>query len=166
VAFLTGEYCHAIDSKGRLTIPAKLRESINAAEEGFGFIAVAMFDKVLYLYTPNEYRLISPKLAPRLEANADVRKFKRLRYGMAEHVEVDGLGRILIPDRFLKRCSLTKDVALVGCEDHIEVWDRARWDAFSDENVPQQDELAARVMALVNDGAAPAAPAPQAAAKT
>ena len=157
MAFLTGEYYHAIDAKGRLTVPAKLRESINAAEEGYGFIAVVMFDKILYLYTPNGYRHVSPQLEPHLETSADVRNFKRLRYGMAEQVEVDSLGRILVPDRLLKRCGLAKDVALIGCEDHIEVWDRSRWDAFSEEQVPQQDDLATRVMALAKAGTVPAA---------
>jgi MraZ protein len=158
VAFLTGEYYHAIDAKGRLTIPAKLRESINTTEEGFGFVGTRGFDNILYLYTPRQYRDAGPQLHAALETNEDVRRFKRLRYGMAELMEVDNLGRILIPERMLKRCGLAKDVALIGCEDHIEVWNRAGWDSFCDENAPQHDDLSSRVMSLAKKDPAPGAP--------
>ena len=157
VLFLTGEYLHAIDAKGRLTIPAKLRDTINLTEEGYGFIAVQSFDAILYLYTPATYRRNAPNFQPSLDANADVRNFKRMRFGMAQELEVDRLNRVLIPDSMLKRCGLKKEVAIVGVQDHIEVWDRAKWESFVGEQLAQHDELAKRAMAL-EQKAAPAAP--------
>lgn len=154
VLFLTGEYFRAVDTKSRLAIPPKLRESINTAEEGYGFIAVRLYDNVLYLYTPQTYRKIAPQFETRLEANSDVRSFKRLRYGLAEQLEVDALGRVLIPENMLKRCGLSKEVAIVGVEDHIEVWDRARWEAFAEEQLARHDELAEKAMALERSSAA------------
>lgn len=148
VLFLRGEYFHAIDAKSRLTIPAKLRESINPSEEGYGFVAVRGFDEVLYLYTPETYRKIAPHFDTRLQTKADVRIYQRLAYALAEDVEVDRLGRVLIPDTTLRRCGLSREVAILGVQDHIEVWDRARWDAFLKEQLPRRDELAERAIEL------------------
>jgi MraZ protein len=158
--FLTGEYFHAIDAKSRLTIPAKLREAIDSSQEGYGFVAVRGYDEVLYLYTPATYRKIAPQFNPRLQARPEVRKYQRLAYGLAENVEVDKLGRVLIPDNTLRRCGLTRDVAIVGVQDHIEVWDKGRWETFLKENLSQQDVLAEQAIGLENsaDGSGASAP--------
>lgn len=154
--FLTGQYLHAIDAKSRLTVPAKLREAINPAEEGYGFVAVLGFDGVLYLYTPKTYRRIAPQFDTRLQTKVDVRNYQRLAYGLAEHLEVDRLGRVLIPENTLKQCGLSKEVAVIGVMDHIEVWGRARWESFVKEQLAVHDELAERAMSLERAAAAPA----------
>jgi MraZ protein len=161
VLFLTGEYFHAIDAKFRLTIPAKLRESINRPEEGSGFFAVQGYDTVLYLYTPATYQKIAPQFDSKLQAKPEVRKYLRLTHGLAENVEVDKLGRVLIPENMLRRCGLTRDVAIVGVQDHIEVWDRARWESFVTEQLAQHDALAEQAIELAktaggSGGATPA----------
>jgi MraZ protein len=169
VLFLTGEYFHAIDAKSRLTIPAKLRESINTAEEGYGFIAVRGFDEVLYLYTPATYRKIAPQFDPKLQTKAEVRKYQRLAYGLAENCEVDKLGRVLIPENTLRRCGLVRDIAIVGVQDHIEVWDRSRWESFVKEQLAQHDVLAEQALSFESaasgsGGAAPSGGSPAPAA--
>lgn len=146
MVFLTGEYFHAIDSKSRLTIPARLREAINPAEQGYGFMAVRGFDGVLYLYTPNTFRQIAPQFDTKAQTRREVRDYQRLTYALAEYVEVDRLGRVLIPENTLRRCGLSREVAILGCQDHIEVWDRGRWEKFVEEQMARQDELAERVL--------------------
>ncbi len=144
--FLTGEYSHAIDAKSRLTVPAKFRETIDPAEHGSGFYAVPGFDGVLFLYTPKTFREMSPQLDGDLLAVPEVRNFRRLRYGLTEYVEVDRLGRVLIPEKTLKRCGIERDVAIVGVQDHIEVWARGKWEAFVAEHLSQHDALAQQAM--------------------
>ena len=166
--YLKGEYYHAIDAKSRLTIPAKLREFMSRSEEGYALVttqlvAVQLFDGILYLYTPQVYEQIAPQFGAELEVNADVRNYKRLRFGLAQEVEVDRLGRVLIPDPLLKRCGLGKDVVILGVENHIEVWPRDRWDGFVEEQLKQHDALASRAIAVAQatgraSGAAGAAP--------
>ena len=160
--YLKGEYYHAIDAKSRLTIPAKLREFMSRSGEGYAvvttqLIAVQLFDGILYLYTPQVYEQIAPQLGAELEVNPDVRNYKRLRFGLAQEVEVDRLGRVLIPDPILKRCGLGRDVVILGVENHIEVWPQARWDKFVEEQLKRHDELAARAMSLAHGPVAPAA---------
>lgn len=146
--FLTGEYFHAIDSKFRLTIPAKFRDTIDPAEQGSGFYAVPGFDGVLFLYTPKTFRGMSPQLDSDLLAVPEVRNFRRLRYGLTEYVETDRLGRVLIPEKTLKRSGIDRDVAIVGVQDHIEVWDRTKWEAFVTDHLAEHDQLAQQAMKI------------------
>ncbi len=141
----TGEYFHAIDSKSRLTIPSKLRDVIYPREQTCAFYAVAEYDGALCLYTPEVYRRRSPRFDPDELADEDVRSFQRLYYSLTEYVEVDRLGRVLLPERLLRRCNITKNVAIVGAYDHIQVWDADRWQGWLDETYPSRDELAVRV---------------------
>jgi len=157
--FLTGHFFHTIDAKSRVTIPAKLREVINTAEQGYGFVAVVSADGILCLYTPAAYHEIAPQFDPRSQTRAEVRDFRRLAYGLADQLEIDRLGRILIPEATAKRCGLKRDVAIVGVQDHIEVWPRDRWEEFLDARVPQQDELADRAMSREREGQKPSPPA-------
>jgi MraZ protein len=153
VRVLKGEYFRSLDTKSRLAIPAKFRDAMLTPEEGFAFVAVRMFDGVLYLYTQKTYERILPHIETQLEVNEEVRNLKRLRYGLAQELEVDGLGRVLIPENVQKWCSLGKEVAILGVDDHIEVWDRTRWTAFVEEQLAQHDKLAQRVIVLQQQAA-------------
>jgi MraZ protein len=157
---LKGEYLRSLDTKSRLAIPAKFREAMLSTEEGFAFVAVRMFDGVLYLYSQKTYDQNLPELEPRLDVNEEVRNLKRLRFAMAQDLELDKLGRVLIPENVQKWCGLKREVAILGVDDHIEIWDRDRWQAFADEQLAQHDTLAKRVQALQQQASAgmPSAP--------
>ncbi len=93
-----------------------------------------------------------------MRASQQVRDYKRLRYGLAEHLDVDRLGRVLIPEKLLGRGGVKKDVAIVGCQDHIEIWDRSRWEVFVNGRLPEHDKLAVEAMELAESAAAPPEP--------
>ncbi len=158
----TGEFFHAIDTKSRLTIPAKLRDAIRPREQTAAFYAVAEYDRALCLYTPQEYRERAPQFGPSDLADEDVRNFQRLYFAMSEYLEVDRLGRVLLPERLLARCGITKNVAIIGAADHIEVWDETRWREWVEKLFPSRDQLAVRVAGRA--AARPEAPAPDEAA--
>jgi len=126
VLLLTGQYFHAFDAKSRLTVPAKLREQINRSEDCYAFMAVYGFDGVLYLYTPKTYAQVAPQFDSALHTKRDVRDYERIAYGLAERLELDRLGRILIPEYTRQQCGLSKEVAVVGVRDHIEIWETRR----------------------------------------
>ena len=144
---LMGQYFHAFDAKSRVTIPAKLRERIDPAQDGYGFVAVHGFDGVLYMYTPNLYDQVAPCFDSALHTKKDVRDFERITYGLAEQLEVDRLGRVLISEATRTQCGLSKEVAIVGVRDHIEIWDREKWQAYIQKRLAERDQLAERAMA-------------------
>jgi MraZ protein len=162
VLLLTGQYFHAFDAKSRLTIPAKLREQINRSEDCYAFMACYGFDGVLYLYTPKTYETVAPQFKPSLRTLQAVRDYERVTYAMAERLDLDRLGRILIPEYTRQQLGLSKEVAIIGVRDHIEIWDRDAWQSFVQDSLKKHDQLAERAMAAADVGAAGRAESPAA----
>ena len=89
---LTGEFNHSIDSKGRLIIPSKLRESL-----GEHFVITKGMDGCLFLYPDNEWKAFEEKLRTLPLTNKNARKFSRFFVAGATTCELDRQGRILVP---------------------------------------------------------------------
>jgi len=159
---LTGRYFHTIDAKSRLTIPARLREGIDRREEGYGFVAVSRFDNVLYLYTPRTYEEIAPEFDASSRTNPDVRNFELITYGLAEDLEMDRMGRVLIPEHLMEECGLSaREVVVAGIKDHIEVWPRDRWEPHVEKQKADRDALEKQALMYEKKKAPPAAEAPE-----
>jgi MraZ protein len=61
---------------------------------------------------------------------------------MAGRIEWDKQGRVLFPDKFLKRSGVGKDVTLLGVRDHLELWSRTDWEAEREALAARQAEVA------------------------
>jgi MraZ protein len=72
----------------------------------------------------------------------NVRAFNRLFYARAERLEVDSQGRIRIPPHLAAFAGLGKEAILLGVHDHLELWDRARWEGYLSEKSSQFDQIA------------------------
>src|ERR1700690_1862730 len=97
---LIGEYIHTIDEKNRVSMPAKFRQEL-----GKKIIITPGLGKCLFIFTIKEWEKVSKKLSSSDTdlsfLKADQRNFNRYMFGRAAEVEIDSIGRILIPD-FLK----------------------------------------------------------------
>ena len=116
---LTGEYQHTLDSKGRLFIPAKLREKL-----GSEFYVTISMDKCLSVYSAENWKNFSD----RVDAMSFVQQ-RRMRplFVYAARAELDNQGRILLPQNLRAYAGLTKNVTIVGCNNHAELWDSEAW---------------------------------------
>ncbi|MBQ8263544.1 MAG: division/cell wall cluster transcriptional repressor MraZ [Clostridia bacterium] len=120
---MTGEYQHNLDSKGRLFIPAKLREEL-----GNVFYVTLSMDKCLSAYSAESWRDFSDKV----NAMPYVKQRKmRPLFAYAAKCELDTQGRILIPQNLRDFAGLTKNVTVVGCNNHAELWDAAAWNEIN-----------------------------------
>ncbi len=120
---MTGEYQHNLDSKGRLFIPAKLREEL-----GNVFYVTLSMDKCLSAYSADSWRDFSDKV----NAMPYVKQRKmRPLFAYAAKCELDTQGRILIPQNLRDFAGLTKNVTVVGCNNHAELWDAAAWNEIN-----------------------------------
>jgi MraZ protein len=116
----------SLDSKGRLAVPAKHRESL--ASEGDGrVILTADPSHCLLVYPLAEWEPIQKRLMALSSFNAKIRGLQRLLVGHADDVELDGSGRILVPPALRQYAALDKRVVLVGQGNKFELWDEARW---------------------------------------
>jgi len=137
-----GEYIHTLDKKNRVIVPARLREAVHEDEYGRGFFITFGLDTCLFMYTPGQWRIIESKMDTALFGGGKNRAFKRLFFGYACKEECDKQGRILIPERLLKKANIMKEVKFVGVSDHIELWNPKTHQTSLDEVEKHYDELA------------------------
>lgn len=121
---LTGEFNHSIDSKGRLIIPSKLRDSL-----GEHFVITKGMDGCLFLYPENEWEAFEEKLRTLPLTNKKARDFKRFFLGSAVEGEIDKQGRVLLSSSLRAYANLEKEVVLAGVLDKVEIWSKEAWDA-------------------------------------
>jgi MraZ protein len=138
----TGEYFYHLDTKNRLVVPGKIRDRVNAQTEGVGWYLVPGFDGTISVYTPVAFEQLAGREQAELFRLKDVRNYGRLHFALSAHVEMDRLGRILVPEVMLRRTGIGKDVAIVGVRDHLEIWDQGKWEAFVEANFSAYDEMA------------------------
>lgn len=130
---LTGEFNHSIDSKGRLIIPSKLRDSL-----GEHFVITKGMDGCLFLYPENEWEAFEEKLRTLPLTNKKAREFKRFFLGSAVEGEIDKQGRVLLSSSLRTYANLEKEVVLAGVLDKVEIWSKEAWDAHTtdiEENI-------------------------------
>ena len=117
-----GQYEHAIDDKGRLTIPAKYRDLLF---EG-AFITVG-FDNNLMVLTSSAFNTISDRVNHMSMTAPDVRDLKRMIFGQANQAEIDKAGRMLIPSYLRDLAGLKTNLIVVGMGDYFELWSSESW---------------------------------------
>ncbi len=138
-----GEYSHTVDPKGRLIIPAKLRESL-----GDSFVITKGLDGCLFIYTNEEWKKIEEKFREIPLTTKDARKFSRFFFAGACQTELDKQGRTNIPQTLREFAGLEKDVVLVGVLDRVEIWDKDRWQNSNTYDEKDMDDVAEHMAEL------------------
>lgn len=123
---LIGEYIHTIDEKNRISLPVKFRKEL-----GKKIIITPGLGNCLFIFTVKDWSKVAKKLASSESElsflKADQRSFNRYMFGRASEVEVDSIGRILLPEFLRDRVSLKNSAVFVGVEDRVEIWNEKAW---------------------------------------
>lgn len=150
---LIGEYTHGLDEKNRISLPMKFRKEI-----GKKIVVTHGLDNCLFLYPIKEWQAIASKLGSLPIGQADTRGFNRFMLAGAVEIEVDSVGRILIPD-FLREFAgfgeakgdakqTSKDstkVVFAGVYNRIEIWNEKLWLSYKKSILGKADELAQKL---------------------
>ena len=132
---MKGEYFHTIDSKGRLIIPAKLREELSES-----FVVTKGLDGCLFVYPQNAWQILEDKIkALPLSKSRDLQRFF---FSSAIDCSLDSQGRILISQNLREYATLLKDVTIIGVLERAEIWDTAKFNAYNNNITPEQIEKA------------------------
>ncbi len=132
--FFVGTYEQTIDSKNRLSIPHAIRQKINYETDGRGlYVAPGRTKGTLAIY-PEKYfeRLCDLGVSPD-DLSEEAYKWWQFQFSQSVLLDPDSQGRILIPERLLKRAGIGREVALIGAKTHLELWDREQFERFQDE---------------------------------
>ena len=124
---MTGTYEHSIDAKGRLFIPAKLREEL-----GVTFYLAMGVDECLAIYPQETWNRFTENFAslPMSQSAA-----MRPLFANASKCELDSQGRIVIPQKLRKYAGLEKDAVIIGVNDRAEIWSAETWNAREEEEM-------------------------------
>jgi MraZ protein len=125
-----GQFDHAIDDKGRVSIPSRFREVL--AREGHDRLYITNFfidrERCLELFPPNEWEKVVAKFSGSGALDREAQLFETFYLGGAHEVPVDKQGRILIPPKLRQFARLERDVTFSAKHNRFELWDKATLD--------------------------------------
>ncbi len=154
--FLTGSFDLVFDQRNRLSLPSAVRTELlriaggpngtqdgktppDSAESGLGkdaepsatiYILPGDRKDILAIYEAGLFEASRLGIPPTAQLSTKARNWNRMEASLASKVEPDAQGRVVIPDRLMKLSGLTKEVTLVGAQDHYEIWTREAYTRF------------------------------------
>lgn len=148
---IIGTYECKVDAKGRLLLPAPFKKQLAASlQQGF-VLKRSVFQPCLELYPMSEWNLMMQKIN---KLNRFVKKnndfIRRFTAGV-KVVEIDNLGRLLVPKDLTSFARISKDIVLSSAVNIIEIWDKEMYEKAIDESVVDFADLAEDVMGNLND---------------
>jgi len=121
-------------------MPSKFRKEV-----GKKAVMTRGLDNCLFMYEWNEWEKIAQKLSDLGMAQADKRSFNRFLLASAVEVEIDSVGRFLIPDHLRDFASLEGKVVFAGVGNRLELWNEKKWNDYKKSIEKQADMLAERL---------------------
>ena len=139
-----GEYQHSVDSKGRLVLPSRFRDRLER-----GLVVTKGQERCLYVFPIDKWdqEVEQVNNLPRTDRRS--RNYARSFFGSASDQQLDGQGRIQMPQPLREYASLAKDVVVIGVADRVEIWNVESWESVSDE---ADEQFAGIEEALSGDG--------------
>ncbi|MBU4270217.1 division/cell wall cluster transcriptional repressor MraZ [Candidatus Dependentiae bacterium] len=116
-----------LDSKGRISMPARYRAAIESESKGQLVITIDTEERCLLLYPLPTWEEIEKKIESLPSFNQVTRRIQRLLIGHATELEMDGNGRLLLPPLLREYASINKQLVLVGQGKKFELWDKNVW---------------------------------------
>jgi MraZ protein len=142
--FLVGEYDALLDEKNRILVPADFRKEITEAREEKSLILRIGRNRVAWLYPENYYRELIAQRRQSLMPGEDEEKFNEAYYGMIYRLSWDAQGRIVVPEKIIKRTNMGRSLTLVGAGDHLAIWNREDWERRALTLLDTMDEISDR----------------------
>jgi len=137
---LIGQYQHTIDAKKRLALPVKFR-----GELGTKIIVTKGVENCLVVYTEKEWEITSNKLSNLPISQGEARYSARHFLGSAMEINLDKLGRILVPDYLKEYATLKKNVVICGLSNRLELWDEQKWQAYTKDAGKGVEEMVSKL---------------------
>lgn len=145
-----GRYEHAIDAKGRTSVPSRFREVMSAQGDS-QLVLTTGLDSCLVAYPMAEWLAFEKRLSALPQFDVDVVTLKRIYVSGAVECEVDKVGRLLIPAALRKHAGLQRDALWAGMGSYIELWAKETFEDLRTEVLGDPDrrlEIARRLAEL------------------
>jgi MraZ protein len=147
MAGFKGQAEYSVDGKGRIAIPAKMRNALNPEAKGT-FTVTRGFEKCVTLYALDHWERLEQQMSGLNTYKADARHFVRLVMMWAEEVSLDAQGRIGVPKQLLEFAGIDDRALIIGSLNHIEIWNPETFSSHLSAQDVEYDDLAEQVMGL------------------
>lgn len=132
-----GTYDHTLDSKNRLTVPVKFRGPL-----GDGVVVARGIEACITVWTPDAFDDWSGRIVDALgPLSQKARDFRRVVSASAFETELDAAGRVMLPGKLIEYACIDRECAVIGNDEHFEIWDRNKWDDYDAAISPTIPEL-------------------------
>jgi MraZ protein len=128
-----GSHAISMDAKGRIAIPARVRELLQSSCNGRIVLTAHTENRCLHLFPENQWNEVLPKIEALPSFNQRSRRAKLLLIGHANLLELDGNGRVLVSPTLREYAQLDKKLMLVGQGKSLELWSEESFTAYIDE---------------------------------
>lgn len=132
-----GSYVHNLDEKGRLVIPSKMREEL-----GLKAYILKGYDGALSIYKEEGFLKLMQEVNSLPFNKKNTRAYLRTQLASVCELEIDRQGRVLLPTQLLSKYQIGREVIVIGALDHIEVWNRAEYEAYEKAADSSFEEIA------------------------
>lgn len=133
-----GQYEHSLDSKDRLTVPARFRKELSDRA-----VVVKGPDTCLWLMTEKAFNALSDQyIAPHSPFGNNARKMRRLFNSGAADGELDSAGRISIPKNLVEAAKLEGSCTVIGAGEYLEIWNTDEWDREEQKLLAEFSDIA------------------------
>jgi MraZ protein len=137
---LIGEYNHTLDGKRRMSLPAKFRKDL-----GKQVVVTYGLDTCLFVFSKTQWEGILGKLSGLSMGQSDSRAFNRFLLAGATDIDIDSLGRILIPEYLAEFAQISTNAVVIGVSDRVELWNEAHWSTYKTRIGKQADVMAEKL---------------------
>ena len=134
----TGEFRHTLDAKGRLIVPARLRDELVNDQ-----VVLTMWpDGCIAMWSGEGWRRLEGKLLEQRRSDRTARSVVRAIAASAHQDTLDRQGRVMVPQHLRNYAGVARDVVVTGALDHGELWSPERWDSTRVLEPERLEELA------------------------
>lgn len=147
MAGFKGQASYSVDAKGRVAIPAKMRNALNPEAKGT-FTVTRGFEKCIFLYPLDRWKEMEEEIGALSTYDREARAFTRRIMMWADEVALDGQGRIGIPKPLMEYAGVKDRALILGAYDRIEIWDPETFEQYLNEETADYETLAEKVMGV------------------
>ena len=133
---LLGTYTPKLDEKGRLILPARFRDLLEA-----GVVVTRTQERALAVYPKDEFETLMQPLQAAPTTSKRVRDYQRMLTAGASFEVPDRQGRITIPPILRNYAGLDRDVVVIGAMNRAEIWDKQLWETYSSDREADFSEM-------------------------
>ena len=135
MAFFVGEFEQVIDAKHRLSISSSFRDQLVPEEDGTDFFLVLGADKHLRLYPNLYYRRLATMLGRSAIPDSRSSRYDII-FALARILKPDPQGRVVLPEKSMRRATIATRITVIGANDHLEIWPTDEWDRHVEQTLP------------------------------